>query len=474
MFEAFLITALLSITDPSGDATGNGSLRPPSSEVYRNLAPFDLRSVTVTDDPQLTLRIEMGSLSDPFELPLGFSLPVIEAYVSSGEGGRNELLPGSGMRLPNGQGWEFAIRLTGEQATAYRVGSGTGGIETAPASVTAVGNELVVVTPFPRPDRSQLYALTGLYDLFGATPWRPVERQESPWAFSSESQSSPVIDVLAQDEERQIQAIAAGVLPPARSRRDLPGSLWLVLMALGLIVALAGVGVRILARRNARGTAADAGAAESETVPSPAGPVSWQTGPGEAVAEPDETARKAFTWDSSALLIEPSQEELDEELEHEFGASANDRVGSGHFDTADAWQRPIPLPYRPSAAESGTLHDEGGVEPEVVRDDEEKAGESVEVDDRPWAGEPDEAPHQDYVADRGLDEDGEPDEDLRQDYVADRGTAENGEPDTHPDEDDDPDANPAEDGEPDANPAEDDQPDTNPDRDGEPDEKERP
>ncbi|HEX7004687.1 MAG TPA: glucodextranase DOMON-like domain-containing protein [Trueperaceae bacterium] len=373
MFEAFVMAALITLSDPAGDAVGNGSLTPPSAEVYRNLAPFDLRQVTVTDDPQLTLRIEMGSLSDPFELPMGFSLPVIEVYVSGEEGGRNELLSGSGMRLPQGQGWEVAVRLTGAQATAYRTSSAPGGVESAPATVTTVGNELLVTTPYPRPDRPRVYAITGLYDLFGASPWRPLERQESPWAFSSETQRLPVVDVLARGETRQSQAIDAGILPPARNSSPIPGAFWLVLMAVGLLVSLAGVAMRVLSRPVAADPGGDDGPHPRD--PTSPDPVSWEAVPKPEAASGSEPERRPFTWDSSALLTEPSDEELDAELENEFGHPQAQKVGSGGKETG-TWQRPVPLPFRRTGPGEPRRPD-GEADPEVVRDEAgSDAGES--------------------------------------------------------------------------------------------------
>lgn len=388
MFEAFLVAALLTATDPVGDAVGDGSLAPPSAAVYRNLAPFDLRQVTVTDDPQLTLEIEMGSLSDPFDLPLGFSLPVIEVYLSGREGGRNDLLPGSGMRLPPEQGWEVAVRLTGEQATAYLVNSGPGGVETAPAAVTVEGNQLLVSTPFPRPDRPRLYAITGLYDLFGATPWRPVDPRESPWAFSSESQRVPVVDVLARDDAGQVRAIETGILTSAGGRGSLPGTVWLVLMALGLIIALAGVVLRVLTRPRPAPLEDDGEACEGE-VPGavdPAPAAASAPDPGRASEEATETGAGAaphepplrpFTWDSSALLTEADdEEELAEEFENEFGGRNAARSVSKY--TSDAWQRPVPLPLRSSAAvESGASADDDE-EPEVLREQTEEESAAAE------------------------------------------------------------------------------------------------
>ncbi|MEX2535776.1 MAG: glucodextranase DOMON-like domain-containing protein [Trueperaceae bacterium] len=434
MFESLLVAALLTVSDPSGDVTGGGTLSPPSAAVYRNLATFDLRQVTVTDDPQLTLVIEMGSLSNPFELPLDFSLPVIEVYVSGDEGGRAELLSGSGMRLAPQQVWELAVRLTGEEATAYRATGG--GTETATPEVTSDGNSLVVATPFPRPERPRLYAITGLYDLFGATPWRPVDDQESPWAFSSDSQRRPVVDVLARDEAAQRQALESGVLTPMGGRMATTGAIWLILMAVGLLLSLLGIAVRTVSRRtpsarmgnaeepspmptrpggvnpttgadnedpasyrwqpretragsmpNSGSVVAVEKAGEADTGAAETGPVERRANEGkeeegsEEAAAQQKTAEppqmKPFTWDSSALLTDPGDDEA-------YGSDFADGFGAefgrpeARSSSKDVWQRPVPLSFN-TAGTSGARRSDAGSGSDGAGDRGTEADDDLEL-----------------------------------------------------------------------------------------------
>jgi hypothetical protein len=398
VFEALLVAAAISLTDPAGDVVGAGSLRPPSAAVYRNLAPFDLRQVTVADGEQLTVEIEMGSLANPFELPLGFSLPVIELYIEGREGGETELLGGSGMSLPDGRTWEVALRLTGEAAAAYRAGAS--GLESAVPEVSVEGNVLTVSTAFPRPERPRVYAMVGLYDLFGSSPWRPVDEAESPWAFSSPSQRLPVVDVLARDSGVQAQAIEQRTMPASGGRRLAKGAVWLVLMALGLLVALLGIAMRAFARRFGpsgdmeRGQLADehggktdgeragvsggpSGGEELADEPPPrAAPTGAGMDPAESPLSPDQGAwgdrpeeggfdsdgEEPFTWDSSALLTEPHDEEPSEPFP---------RVEP--VDRTAVWARPVPLPIKDETA-AEEVDDENHLE--VVRDDERSDGAS--------------------------------------------------------------------------------------------------
>jgi hypothetical protein len=394
VFEALIIAATVTLSDPAGDVVGTGSLQPPTAAVYRNLAPFDLRRVTLADGERLTVEIEMGSLANPFELPLGFSLPVIELYIEGREGGETELLNGAGMSLPNGRTWEVALRLTGESAAAHRAGAS--GVESAVPEVAVDGNVLTVSTNFPRPGRPRVFAMVGLYDLFGSTPWRPVDQANSPWAFSSPTQRVPVVDLLARDSGLQSRAIEGRTLPASGGRRFARGAVWLLLMALGLLVALLGIAMRAFARRlgpgpgdgGERGRLADELAGEegkfpggqpvNQTAPLPVQPASvppavdfvpdeeaW----GDRRAEATSDGAEAFTWDSSALLTEPHDEEPAEAF------SPVEPV-----DRAPVWARPVPLPLEDEAApgEHGAEVDAES-HPEVVRDDEGQGADSAEA-----------------------------------------------------------------------------------------------
>ncbi len=248
-----LATALLHLQDPAGDAVGDGSLSPPTAPVYANTSDFDLESVTVTDDPKLTVRVTMGSLSNPGHLPNGFSNPVIEVYLDTASGGARALLPGSAMRMPPKRGWNVALRVTGDQAYAVtpQKDGDPGSWPHLPVSLEVQGTTLVIRTDLPRPQHATVYALTGVYDPFSNDAWRPLSTSVSPWAFSSTSQQVPVVDLLAGSQIAQRHALDSGVLIPYRSPTHGVG--WLLLMLLGMVVAAAGAVLRRRVRRPAAG-----------------------------------------------------------------------------------------------------------------------------------------------------------------------------------------------------------------------------
>jgi hypothetical protein len=238
--ELLALAALL-FSDPSGDAHGAGDLAPPSAPLYASRGPFDLVEVRVEDAAQLTIEVRLAGIPDPGGLPNGLTLPVIDLYLDTADGGREALLPGPDMRMPAGRGWELALRVHGDDAYLRRAAQPDG--PALPVEVRRQGDRLRLRTGLPRPDEVRdVQALTGVYDPFGRDAWRPLASAPSPWAFASEVPAPPVIDLLAADDAAQRDALRSFVLP---DRRSGPGALpWLALMALGLAVAVAGLLLR--------------------------------------------------------------------------------------------------------------------------------------------------------------------------------------------------------------------------------------
>ena len=208
---ALALSALLHFQDPANDAVGNGSLAAPTAAAYRSLGSFDLLSLELLDTPFLSFDLTFAALANPFDLPYGFSLPVLELYLYDADRpdpGSPQLLDGSGMRLPEGESWHYAFRITGDGAQLYGASAEGFARLNDPLSLSAEGSTVSVASALARPERFVLYGVVGAYSPFSASGWQPLSRTSSPWSFSSASQNVPVVELLAATAEAQAEAIA--------------------------------------------------------------------------------------------------------------------------------------------------------------------------------------------------------------------------------------------------------------------------
>lgn len=373
ILELLALASLLRV-DPAGDAYGAGDLIPPSAAIYADLSPFDLLEVEVGGTETLTVSVRLAGIPDPGRLPNGLTLPVVDVYLDLADGGEELALPGVGMAMPDGHGWEVALRVHGDDAFVRLAADPEG--PARPVAVEREGDVLRLITGLPVPDAIRdVQAVTGVYDPFSADGWRPIAVAPSPWAFSSETPAPPVVDLLADQDERQQASIRAYVLPTSRPDRGPVG--WIVLMLGGLGVAAAGLWLR---RRvppavgAAQDVTSDAGHVPTAVIGEPStdavqGPSSEADG-GDAVAndggrdEPTDDAADQAPDDAVAMAAAAdadgdSDVDVDSEIEADGdsdsgGDSSGDTDGDTDRDPNAADTSPVDVPvYRIGRAGRG-------------------------------------------------------------------------------------------------------------------------
>jgi len=237
-----VLTALLSITDPSGDALGLG-LTAPTATLLRQRDAFDILSLEVFDQDTLTVQVTLGQVGGAF--PEG----ILELYLSDAETtGTRDLLAGSGLHLPPGTSWRYAVRIVGETVQVF---SGQGGTRrditrASGAQLSVSGTTLTLTTELPRPRRFSVYGMSGSYDPFSPDGWRTLRETPSPWGFSGTA-PTPVLDIVAESAAVQERALEQTVLPEIRASFAQPG--WLIVAGIGVAIALAGVAARFTSGR---------------------------------------------------------------------------------------------------------------------------------------------------------------------------------------------------------------------------------
>lgn len=245
---ALAIASLLLVQDPLGDTSGDGTLKPPTTALYQNLRSYDITGLELLSDPTLSINMAFDSLANPLGLKNGFSFPIIELYISDDTTGSSVLLPGSGMQLPKGASWHYALKLSGDKAQLF-IAEGETVLEADAPTLSKIGNTLSIKTDLPSPESSKLYSLVGSYSPFSETGWQDLSPGPSPWAFSSREQVYPVIDILSKSEAAQVRALQTGILPSV-TQAALPVlptfNPWVWVIAAGLLTALAGIVVRFV------------------------------------------------------------------------------------------------------------------------------------------------------------------------------------------------------------------------------------
>lgn len=246
MISALVLATLLTISDPSNDAVGSGTLVPPSSQEFV-AGSLDITEFSLLDADDLTVELKFASLANPFDRVLGFSFPIIEIYIQDNDQstGATSSLEGSGMFFPKGSFWTYALRLTGDKAEVFSwTSEGLKSIE--PVSVFSQDNTLTIRTRIQTPKALTAYGIAGYYTPFSSTGWQSISLTPAPWAYSSTNQQSPIVEVISADPQAQVQAINNKVMTAIASSS--PPNYWMYVMIAGLALAILGFLVRLRTR----------------------------------------------------------------------------------------------------------------------------------------------------------------------------------------------------------------------------------
>ncbi len=262
MITTLILSALLSIQDPLNDAFGDGSLVPPSS-INHVAAALDLSTFTILNENTLSFELEFASLANPYDRELGFSFPIVELYIQDDDvgSGNTDMLEGSGMFLARNSYWNYAIRLSGDKAELFQAVDG-GILSLGSPAIFIEGNKLSINTTINRPSAMTSYGIIGYYSPFSATGWQNIAQTNSPWSYSSTTQSLPVIDVIATSSDMQNQALSSGVLPAIAS--STAPNYWSYVMLSGLFLGIIGLAMRFRFQRSTPAVKSN----DSDVVPS--------------------------------------------------------------------------------------------------------------------------------------------------------------------------------------------------------------
>ncbi|GAA5511960.1 hypothetical protein Dcar01_00674 [Deinococcus carri] len=231
-----LTAALLSFSDPAGDARGDGGYILPTRPAMSADA-LDLRSFQAR--PQgggMRFVVGLGRIENPWGAPGGFSAGVTDIFVGGGLGGQRTL---DGLRLnTTGGGWEYHLRVTGSGSTLERVPEGGGAPVRLPDPTMRVeGTSLVIDAAVP-PGEYAYWVTSSVYSPL--TPdgvLRPVTTP-GPTALQAGRADAPVpVDVLSPSGDPA--PYTQGTLAPVGRTRDTRTLVLVGLGGLGLLLVVA-------------------------------------------------------------------------------------------------------------------------------------------------------------------------------------------------------------------------------------------
>ena len=203
-------TILFSVSDPQGDAFGDGAYTLPAARA--EVAPLDLRTLTALDNAgKLELRLTMGRVQNLEAAPNGFSGPVIDVFMGVGRGGTRALAD-TGFTAPANRGWKYHLRLTPWLATITRDSSSSDLPDSSGVKVAVQGASLVVDTGLPASSYTY-WALVGLYDPLTPTGLARPQATPNPLKIVTSLENPPAaLEVLSPSS--QVGLYATRVVDP--------------------------------------------------------------------------------------------------------------------------------------------------------------------------------------------------------------------------------------------------------------------
>ena len=219
VFGPLLAALTFAITDPIGDAHGDGTYVLPTRPALSADA-LDLREFTAqTDGKTMTFRVSFGAMQNPWQLPGGQSAAVTDIFVKTGLGGANTLPE---LNLNVNEGWQYHIRVAGGHASMESAGAdGKALTPQDPPQVSVEGTTLVISTSIPA-GKYGYWLTSSFYTPFSKTGLLLPSAQAGPSALSTARANPPVpVDVLAPEGDYTVYTTRV-LAPVGRARDDRP------------------------------------------------------------------------------------------------------------------------------------------------------------------------------------------------------------------------------------------------------------
>jgi len=231
---------LLSLFDPSGDTSGDGTYRLPPFLTQEERSSLDLRSLEAfSQGGKLLLKVGFSSLANPLQSPSGFSVPYLDVFIKTDVGGQITL-GDTGFKTPLNSGWQYHLTLTGfsQRLESQLKGAVQPSSVQATWKVSTEGSKVVIATDLPA-GKYAYWVMSSLFDPLTPKGYAEPSAQDGPYdLYASLPQSPHPVDVLLEGDQKT--AYAKRVLEELGEVVDRRPIILLLVGALGLVLALWG------------------------------------------------------------------------------------------------------------------------------------------------------------------------------------------------------------------------------------------
>lgn len=235
MLSIPLLAAQITVTDPAGDARGDGGYVLPTRPAI-TAEMLDLRAFTAdTTGQTMRFTVSFGQMGNPWNAPGGFSAGVTDIFVKGALGGQ-QVLADTGLRVRGQGGWQYHLRVTGVGATLTEANTlGRLTVRAAP-TVRVDGTSLVIDTDLPA-GKYGYWVTSSVYTPLSTSGLLRAGPDVRPDALQAGRADAPTpVDVLAPAGDTQ--AFTNDTLAAVGETRDWVSIALIALGGAGLLVTV--------------------------------------------------------------------------------------------------------------------------------------------------------------------------------------------------------------------------------------------
>lgn len=193
MAESEKVNWFFTMNDKSGDDYGPGAYKYPTDPAFKPYKDiFDLRTYKVGEtETEIVFKLYFGLITDPWNAPLGFSMPIINIYLSTDQAlprSTKTLFQGANVRFDKSYPWNYFLKIAGFPEYGQHLYTPDGKKWNVRVTCNRVENSVTVYVPKSiigehRGKKWAHYVLIGSQDGYGPDNFRDVTPTAGQWTL---------------------------------------------------------------------------------------------------------------------------------------------------------------------------------------------------------------------------------------------------------------------------------------------------